>query len=473
MQLVLGFTIPLLLVKHVVAARVAREAFGAESGYAYVIWGMHENPWTYVLQTSLLVVAWTHGAMGIHYWLRFRPWYPTVARPLGIIALVLPILALCGFLQAVREVNRLDADPRWHRAFTANAATVGERGVTELARLEIDLFLILAGLTIALMALRFTRRLVERRHGIIQVVFPGGVVATTHPGPTILEISRGERLPHASVCGGRARCSTCRVRIGQGAEHLPPAAANELRVLSRIGAAHNVRLACQIRPTQDIEVTPLFPVPPDMEEVRHQADYHQGREMEIAVMFADLRGFTTASEHRLPYDTVFLLNRYFKEMGGAIQDAGGVIDKYIGDGIMALFGLEDDIVRGTTNALRAAQEMSRRLRILNKELEHDLKEPLKIGIGIHTGGAIVGDMGWGAARSLTAIGDTVNTASRIEGLTKDFGCELLVSAAAAHVIGGGFEGHERIEVDVRGRNTKIEVIVVPDARDMKIVDPLG
>jgi adenylate cyclase len=210
-----------------------------------------------------------------------------------------------------------------------------------------------------------------------------------------------------------------------------------------------------------------------MDEVRNPVDYHQGREMEIAVMFADLRGFTTASEHQLPYDTVFLLNRYFKEMGIAIQISGGIIDKFIGDGIMALFGLEDDIVRGTTNALRAAQEMSTRLRALNNELEHDLKEPLKIGIGIHTGVAIVGDMGWGTARSLTAIGDTVNTASRIEGLTKRFECELLVSADAARIIGAQFEGCKRREVAVRGRNTEIEVILIPEARDLKIVDPVG
>jgi len=472
-QIVLGLLIPLLLVQHIVAARIAREIFGAESGYTYVIWEMRGDAWTYVLQVALLVVAWTHGCMGIHYWLRFRAWYPIVARPFAIVALILPVLALGGFLQAVREVNRLSENPRWQRALDANAATIGNDGAMELARLKFTLFLILGGTALAVMTGRTVRRLLERRRGIIHVTFPGGILVATNPGPTVLEVSRGAHLPHASVCGGRARCSTCRVRIGRGAEHIPPPAAHEARVLNRIGAAPNVRLACQIRPTQDIEVTPLFPVPPDMYEVRNPVDYHQGREMEIAVMFADLRGFTTASEHQLPYDTVFLLNRYFKEMGTAIQISGGIIDKFIGDGIMALFGLEDDIVRGTTNALRAAQEMSTRLRALNKELEHDLKEPLKIGIGIHTGVAIVGEMGWGTARSLTAIGDTVNTASRIEGLTKRFECELLISADAARIIGAQFEGCERQEVALRGRNTEIEVILVPEARDLKIVDPLG
>ncbi|MGE3335282.1 MAG: adenylate/guanylate cyclase domain-containing protein [Rhodospirillaceae bacterium] len=467
-QIILGFTIPLLLIKHIVAARLARDIFGAESGYSYVIWGMQENPWNYVLQSALLIVAWAHGCMGIHYWLRFRAWYPKVSHILAFVALVLPLMALNGFLQAVREVDRLDLNPRYARAFRANAAVVGDDGVTRLAKLEMDLFLTLGAIAVGLLCFRVLRRLFDRYRGIIQVTFPGGQTASIRPGPTVLEISRAMGLPHASVCGGRARCSTCRVRIGGGLEILQPPAATEARVLDRMGAAPNVRLACQIRPTADIEVTPLFPVPPDLEEVRHPVDYHHGREVEIAVMFVDLRGFTAASEHQLPYDTVFLLNRYFKEMGTAIQEAGGHIDKFMGDGIMALFALEHDIVRGTTNALRAAHEMGRRLRFLNAELSHDLKEPLKIGIGIHAGLAIVGKVGWGNARALTAIGDTVNTASRIEGLSKRFNCELVVSSEVARIVGTRFDGCRREEVDVRGRKTKIEVILIAQADSLQI-----
>ncbi len=209
-----------------------------------------------------------------------------------------------------------------------------------------------------------------------------------------------------------------------------------------------------------------------MQEVRHVVDYHQGREMEIVLMFADLRGFTTASEYRLPYDTVFLLNRYFAEMSTAITASGGFVDKFIGDGIMALFALEEDIVRGAMSALRAARDMSARLDALNRELAHDLTEPLKIGIGIHCGGAIVGDMGHGRARALTAIGDTVNTASRIEGLSKRFDSELMVSAELAKLVGASLAEFKTIEVDVRGRQDKIAVLAIPRARDLAIIDAL-
>ncbi len=469
-QIVLGFTIPLLLIEHVVAARIAREFYGAESGYAYVIWGMRDDPWIYVKQSALLIVAWSHACMGVHYWLRFRSWYPIFARPFFVVVLTLPLLALNGFLQAVREVERLDADPRWHRAFMANQATLGDDGADRLMRLELELFAIFGAILVGLYALRVTRRVVERRHGIIEIVFPGGEVASVTPGPTVLEISRSAGIPHASVCGGRARCSTCRVRVGHGAEHLPPPASNEVRVLNRINASPNVRLACQIRPTDDLEVTPLFPVPPDMHEVRSPTDYSHGKEMEIAVVFTDLRGFTSSSEHQLPYDTVFLLNRYFKEMSHAIHSADGIVDKFMGDGIMALFGLKHDPVSATTNALRAARDMSQRLEKLNIELQHDLPEPLKIGIGIHTGVAIVGEMGWGSARSLTAIGDTVNTASRIEGLTKEYNCELLISSEVARMIGTDLSGYDRFQVNVRGKSTQIEVIAMPWARDLDIAD---
>jgi adenylate cyclase len=164
-QLILGFLIPLLLLKHFVAARVAREAFGAESDYSYVIWGMRSSDWKYVLQTLLLTVAWAHGSMGIHYWLRFRAWYPKVSRPLAAGALLLPVVALLGFLQAVREVSRLDADPRWHRAFVANAETIGQDGAERLAELELNLLTLFGTIGIALLGARLLRQAFERRRG--------------------------------------------------------------------------------------------------------------------------------------------------------------------------------------------------------------------------------------------------------------------------------------------------------------------
>ncbi|MFM7344327.1 MAG: adenylate/guanylate cyclase domain-containing protein, partial [Tagaea sp.] len=183
----------------------------------------------------------------------------------------------------------------------------------------------------------------------------------------------------------------------------------------------------------------------------------QGRELDIVVLFADLRGFTGLSAGQLPYDTVFLLNRYFAAMGRAIEASGGTVDKFIGDGVMALFGADGRrAADAARQALSAARAMGEALAALNAELAHDLKAPLRIGIGLHAGPAIVGEMGYGRAMHLTAIGDTVNAASRIEGLSKDFAAELVVSEAvfARAGIATGAKPHE---VDLRGREGKMKV----------------
>src|SRR5262249_14484724 len=135
------------------------------------------------------------------------------------------------------------------------------------------------------------------------------------------------------------------------------------------------------------------------------------------------------SEHKLPYDVVFLLNRYFAAMGHAVERSGGHIDKFIGDGVMALFGAEEgtEAALACRQALHAARDMGLALEALSKCLGHDLEALVRIGIGVHVGPAIVGQLGYGAVMSLTAIGDTVNIASRLETLTKEFKVELVVS----------------------------------------------
>ncbi|MGH6932622.1 MAG: adenylate/guanylate cyclase domain-containing protein, partial [Dongiaceae bacterium] len=278
-----------------------------------------------------------------------------------------------------------------------------------------------------------------------------------------LEASRMAGIPHASVCGGRGRCSTCRVRISSGIEKLPPASEAELKVLRRVGAAPNVRLACQTRPTAAVAVVPMLPPNATAGDARARPGYLQGHEEEIAILFADLRAFTQLAEHKLPYDLVFLLNRYFRAMGQAVEAAGGQLDKFIGDGVMALFGIGGRPAEGCRQALAAARGMADSLRELNQSLAHDLAEPLRIGIGIHAGPAVVGEMGHGRATSVTAVGDTVNTASRLESLTKDYHCQLVISETVAGYSGLDVAKLERHEIPIRGRQEPLIIHVIPDA----------
>ena len=213
-------------------------------------------------------------------------------------------------------------------------------------------------------------------------------------------------------------------------------------------------------------MTPLLPATAQARDGYRRPSYLQGSEREIAILFADLRAFTKLSEQKLPYDVVFLLNRYFAEMGHAVEEAGGRIDKFIGDGVMALFGIDRGVDAGCREALTAARAMSERLAHLNQTLSHDLPDPLRIGIGIHTGIAIVGEMGYGRAISLTAVGDSVNTASRLEGLTKTYGAELMVSEAVLARAGIDLSHVERRELEIRGRVELLAVRTFKSAREL-------
>ena len=466
-QLVLGLAIPPLLVLHILGTRFAHEVLGVDDSYAYVILAIFVfSPLMGVKQAVVLLVAWLHVCVGLHFWLRIRPWYATAQPYAFAAALLLPAFALAGFLAAGREVARLAADPDWLAAALARARIPDAAGVARIYDLETGALAAMALLLGGVLLARVFRDWRERRRGIFQVTYPEGRRVRVTAGTTLLEASRGAGIPHASVCGGRGRCSTCRVRVGAGRDRLPPPSEAEARVLTRIGAAPHTRLACQTRPLADVEITPLLSAAVGPRQPMATARQQQGEEREVAVLFADLRGFTALAEARLPYDVVFVLNRYFAAMGAAVEESGGRVDKFIGDGVMAPFGVDRDVETGCRDALAAARRMIERLHELNKELENDLDRPLRIGIGIHSGPVILGEMGYGRATAMTAIGDSVNTASRLEALTKDFKADLVLSEPVATRARLDLSGFPRHEIELRGRAGQLAVFVVGDTRSL-------
>jgi adenylate cyclase len=256
------------------------------------------------------------------------------------------------------------------------------------------------------------------------------------------------------------------VRITRGADTLPPPAEVEQRVLSRVGAAADVRLACQTRPVRDVAVVPLV-APSVAPAGALAADARQGRERELAVLFADLRGFTRMAEHKLPYDVVFVLNRYFETVGRAITAAGGITNQFTGDGVMALFGVEQGPAVGARQALAAARAMVDGVARLSDELAGELATPLRIGIGVHAGPAVVGWMGWGDSFYLTAVGDTVHVAARLEQATKDYQAELVLSEDIARHAGVDLAAFPRHDLTVRNRTVPVPVRVVARVADLR------
>ncbi|MEZ5907590.1 MAG: adenylate/guanylate cyclase domain-containing protein [Hyphomicrobiaceae bacterium] len=469
-QIATGLAIPFLVAEHIGFTRLATTLTGASDPYVFVLYGLW--PGKALMQTVLLLIVWIHACIGLHYWLGLTTWYRTLAPLLLALAVAIPLLSVAGFVAAGKEVALLLSDSADARDMLAQARRPGAADVatlrTIIAVIEWSMAA-LVGFALAVIAARRLRQLGGPR---IDVAYAAGPIVRTPKGPTLLEISRSSGVPHASICGGRARCSTCRVRIDRGGDALTPAGMAEATTLGSIGAPSDVRLACQIRPHAALAVTRL--VQPDAGaglRIATNRDEIKGMERTLAVMFLDVRGFTSLSERRLPYDIVFILNSFFASIGGAIAREGGWIDKYLGDGLMAVFGRETGKRRGCRAALRAARAIDLALDDVNARLSTELAEPLRIGIGIHVGKIVVGRIGHPETATVTVIGRTVNAASRLESLTKEKACQLIVSREVAELAGWSSHGDTYQSVQVRGLDEPLDILTVARARDVPATLP--
>lgn len=458
-QLVLGLLIPLLIIEHVLATRIAFSVFHMRVTYETIVHGLWSiSPIEGLKQCIALIVIWAHGCIGVHFWLRYRPWYPKLWPWALTLAIMLPLLALLGFVQ----MGRVIANPTFPLSdFPGGAqdpAILPAGAAEQLRDLRVILYGGFGAIVIFVFAARSIRWLRERAH-LVAIRYVTGEVISVPRGFTVLEASRIAGKPHYAVCGGKGRCSTCRVQIITGEDHIPPADPAEQRTLDRIGAGPGVRLACQLRPTGSVTLSPLLVAFPDPQGVSEAYEAVPGREREIAVLFCDIRNFTTISETRLPFDIVFLLNRYFAVVGAAVEAAGGRVDKFIGDGAMALFGINGNLEDGCRQAVRAAAGIIDGIDELNRQLSQDLTIPLRIAIGIHAGPAVVGTLGYGNARNLTAIGDTVNVASRLETTAKELDMPLVMSEPVATLSNLDVTMAETREIVVRGRTIPLRIFV--------------
>ncbi|MCB2401936.1 adenylate/guanylate cyclase domain-containing protein [Rhizobium ruizarguesonis] len=464
-QIVLGLMIPLLLLDHVIGTRIAHEFYGYIDDYETVV-GMLwiRNPANGARQALGVVAVWIHGCIGIHFWLRYRSWYPDFAPLLLALAILVPVLSLLGFV----EMGRTLADPSYQQSMTVSAYKEGVNTRyasnpevhRQVAMIRAGLYGAFSASLLIVVAAR-TRRKLKERLDQVAVHYPGGEVIRVPRGFSVLEASRLGGLPHYSVCGGKGQCSTCRVQILGDYDSLPAPDKMEETTLRRINAGPDVRLACQLRPNRDVAVAPLLVPATEAALPANSQETSPGREREIAVLFVDIRHFTTMTETRLPFDVVFLLNRYFAIIGKAVEQAGGRLDKFIGDGAMALFGLNTAPEEACRQALAAAAAIVAEIEKLAAELADELALPLRIAIGIHTGPAVVGTMGYGRVRSMTAIGDTVNVASRLESAAKEFEAAIVISEPVASLSGADLAGIESREISVRGRALPLKVYVIP------------
>ena len=464
-QIGLGLLIPFLLLPHIVNTRIARVFFGVEDNYLYELARLW--PASALLQSSLLMLVWIHGCMGIHYWLRLYAPYRVVQPVLLFFAIAVPLLSLGGFMVSGRAVALLIENPdmlarvkdvtRWPNAMASDALG----SYRSMVRWSFASILALIALSIV------WRSYVLSTLPKMSIKYNGGPLVKVPRGSTLLEISRMHRIPHASVCGGRARCSTCRVRVDDGATNLRPPTYPEAITLASIAAPKNVRLACQVRPEHSLTITRLLrPLSTGPQAVDLPEADAEGVEREMAVMFLNLREFTQMAEGRLPYDVVFILNEFFEATGAAIHSHGGWIDKFMGGGLLAIFGKQGGVEAGCRDALRAARAMDLALDHVNAKLMDDIRSPLRIGIGLHAGPLLLGRIGYGEAVDLTVIGNVVNAASRLEALSKAKSAQIVMSTAVAKHAGCLDAFGEAETVNVRGLSEPLQIVTVARGRDL-------
>ncbi|MCK1615427.1 adenylate/guanylate cyclase domain-containing protein [Bradyrhizobium sp. 159] len=468
LQLVLGLSIPVLIMAHVIGVRLGQTLYGHQKLYPQELYLFFvASPGRLWQMTILLLIAWVHGCIGIFFWLRLKPFFARAAPYLLAAAVLIPTLSLLGIYQGGRSVAVESDDGEWrtHNLSRRQIGTVAEGNT--LDRITGSLTIGYFGLLGLALAARGVRALRERRGGMIALSYGNGKTVRVPKGLSVLEASLRHNVPHASVCGGRARCSTCRIRIIGDHGALPEPSPREAFVLTRVGASDpSIRLACQLRPTSDLSFFQLFTPHTLSANAQASTPARIGQERYLVSLFVDMRGSTQLAEKRLPFDTVFIVNRFLGAVSQAVIENGGQPNQFVGDGMLALFGLSADPQAACRQALKAASGIATRIDELNELLSHDLRQPIRFGIGIHGGEVIIGDIGYRDHIVFTALGDAVNVAARLQDMTKTLACEAIVSEEVRRTAGLADDALPQQEVAIRGRDEPLAVRVVADARDL-------
>ena len=471
-QLALGLSVPALIITHLAGVRIAEVLFQDQKLYPqlfYAYWIV--SPYKMWLMYIVLIISWVHGCIGLYFWLRMKTFFANAASVLLAAAVLIPTLAMLGLYQGGRTVVQQSSSAEW-QAENLSRRQIGTPAERDVIDQIIDYFLIgYVSLFGFVFVARGARLLNERRGGMINLSYGNGKTVSVPKGLSVLEASLRNNIPHASVCGGRARCSTCRIRVIGDCSSLPEPSKREAFVLNRVGAGADpsIRLACQLRPNTDISFFQIFLPQTTAADLRTTSPARVGQERYLVSMFVDMRGSTKLAEQRLPFDTVFIVNRFLGAVSQAVIECGGQPNQFLGDGQLALFGLRTDPKTACGQALKAASMIAANIDELNQFLRHDLREPIRFGIGIHGGEVIIGDIGYQDHMVFTALGDAVNVASRLQDMTKSHGCEVILSEEIRKTASLPVDALPEQEVAIRER---AEPMIVRAVAKAKILLPL-
>lgn len=460
-----GILVPFLLLPYLVDTRLANIMFGVDDDILYrlaKLWPKHELGFV-----SLMLLVWGHGCVGIHRWLRPRPGYRAVAPVLAVIALAIPIAAISGVIAAARIVTVLMEENSFAeqvRVATHWPSVDMEHSLWRYRWIALGSYAALLVLAAGALITLFLRLLVAPK---IDVTYVKGPKLKASTGPTLLEISLLNGVPHAHLCGGRGRCTTCSVRIEQSDQDLPPRSAAEVALLG--GDDQRIRLACQIRPTAALTVTRLAAAVTNAkadDEVEPEPELDTaGIERQVVALSVRLQGHAALVNARPAYDAVFFLNEFLDMIHAAVVKNDGVIMRTSGSAVVAVFGQDHyrggiDITRNPHHdpsaqrapaqpastqtashqaacraAFAAAADIDIALDRLNERFSAEFGQPIVVAMGMTLGSAYLGRIGAGPSKPFTAVGPAIDGAEGFARLAEGRQCQLVAPPAVLYAAG--------------------------------------
>jgi adenylate cyclase len=394
-RIVLGLNLPILLIAHAASTRLASEFYNYTPYYADVvrdIWAAGSQ-WR---QFAILAPGWVHGCLGLQAALGRRGWWRAALPVLFGVFLVLPILSALGFVEMQRELTRFGtlAPPGEGPTAATRAAIAAWRDRA------VDIYV---GLVVMVFAARAGRWAYERARGaVVEIGYPGRTVLAPR-GWSVLEASRANHIPHPSACGGRARCSTCRVRVLKGLDHCPLPQGDEAITLARIGAAPDLRLACQLRPQGPVSVLPLF-------GANKAPAVSRGGEAQYAVMFVDLVERRELAEALLPQDLKWVLSALLQAVEKSVRDGQGHVLHLAQDHVCAAFRADRDPAGACRKALRAAHALGEAITGMCNGLDDDWRASLQVHVALHIGAVLIDptELEMPNSRMVIAVGPAID-----------------------------------------------------------------
>ena len=301
--------------------------------------------------------------------------------------------------------------------------------------------------------------------GSYWVEFIGDRSIKVGEGQTILDASLAAGIPHYHACGGNAKCSTCRILVIEGIDHITPQTEAEKALQKILFFPSNVRLACQsyvngapihvhriIRDETDIHLYIDEDTQSDLQNI--------GEEKELALLFLDIRNFTPFIENYLAFDVIHVMRRLFGLFRKCIEMNSGRIIETAGDGLYAVFGFTEDVATAVNNAANAGLSILKELEKFNEQyLEKYFNHFFQVGIGLHVGNVIVGNVGIGVNNNLTVMGLAVNVASRLQAATRELNNSFVVSKEVYDLLENP-PASESINLDLKGLKYHLPVYLL-------------